>query len=147
MKIDKMNMALIKQIRDGRKSFKQIADELSITENTVRSRMKKMTDEGVLEIAGMVNPEKLIDHHLLIVGIKLKTMDLVNKGREFSKLKGVLNVCVVTGRFDLFLTVLLRQDFNLLDFYTREVSTIEEVACAETFCVYKNYNLKVPYIL
>jgi Lrp/AsnC family transcriptional regulator for asnA, asnC and gidA len=147
MKIDKTNMALIKQIRDGRKSYKQIADELSITENTVRSRMKKMTDEGVLEIAGMVDPEKLFDHHLLIVGVKLKTMDLVNKGREFSKLKGVLNVCVVTGRFDLIMTVLLRPDFNLLDFYTREVSTIEEVDCAETFCVYKNYNLKVPYIL
>jgi len=147
MKIDKMNMAIIKQIRDGRKSYKQIADELAITENTVRSRVKKLTDKGVLEIAGLVNPEALPDHYLLIVGIKLKTMDLVNKGKEFSKLKGVINVSVVTGRFDLILTVLLRKDFNLLDFYTTEVSTVSEVDYAETFFVYKNYNVKVPYIL
>ncbi|HEB10472.1 MAG TPA: Lrp/AsnC family transcriptional regulator [Spirochaetales bacterium] len=147
MKIDKTYMAIIKQIRDGRKSYKQIADELAITENTVRSRVKKLMDEGVLEIAGLVNPDKLPDHYFLIVGIKLKTMDLVNKGEEFSKLKGVVNVSVVTGRFDLILTVLLRNDFNLLDFYTREVSTIAEVDFAETFVVYKNYNVKVPYIL
>jgi len=147
MKIDKTNMAIIKQIRDGRKSYKQIADELAITENTVRGRVKKLIDEGVLEIAGMVNPETLPDHYLLIVGIKLKTMDLVNKGKEFSKLKGVVNVSVVTGRFDLILTVLLRKDFNLLDFYTKEVSTVSEVDFAETFFVYKNYNVKVPYIL
>ncbi len=147
MKIDRTYMAIIKQIRDGRKSYKQIADELAITENTVRSRVKKLTDEGVLEIAGLVNPEKLPDHYLLIVGIKLKTMDLVNKGKEFSRLKGVINVSVVTGRFDLILTVLLRKDFNLLDFYTTEVSTVSEVDYAETFFVYKNYNVKVPYIL
>jgi len=147
MKIDKTNMAIIKQIRDGRKSYKQIADELAITENTVRSRVKKLTDEGVLEIAGLVDPNTLPDHYALIVGIKLKTMDLVNKGKEFSKLKGVVNVSVVTGRFDLILTVLLRKDFNLLDFYTTEVSTIAEVDSAETFFVYKSYNLKVPYIL
>jgi Lrp/AsnC family transcriptional regulator for asnA, asnC and gidA len=147
MKIDKTHMAIIKQIRDGRKSYKQIADELSITENTVRSRVKKLMDEGVLEIAGLVNPETLPDHYLLIVGIKLKSMDLVNKGKEFSKLRGVINVSVVTGRFDLILTVLLRKDFNLLDFYTTEVSTVLEVDFAETFFVYKNYNVKVPYIL
>ena len=147
MKIDKTYMAIIKQIRDGRKSYKQIADELAITENTVRSRVKKLMDEGVLEIAGLVNPETLPDHHFLIVGIKLKTMDLVNKGKEFSKLKGVVNVSVVTGRFDLILNVLLRKDFNLLDFYTTEVSTVSDVDFAETFFVYKNYNVKVPYIL
>lgn len=147
MKIDKTHMAIIKQIRDGRKSYKQIADELAITENTVRSRVKKLMDEGVLEIAGLVNPDKLPDHNFLIVGIKLKTMDLLKKGEEFSKLKGVVNVSVVTGRFDLILTVLLRMDFNLLDFYTREVSTVTEVDSAETFFVYKNYNVKVPYIL
>ncbi len=37
--------------------------------------------------------------------------------------------------------------FGLLEFYTEEVSRIEEVQSVETFVVYKGYNLKVPYIL
>jgi Lrp/AsnC family transcriptional regulator for asnA, asnC and gidA len=81
------------------------------------------------------------------VGIKLNTMNLVKKGEEFSRLKGVVSVAVVTGRYDLILTVLLREDFGLLEFYTQEVDRIEEVSSAETFVVYKGYNLEVPYIL
>jgi Lrp/AsnC family transcriptional regulator for asnA, asnC and gidA len=43
--------------------------------------------------------------------------------------------------------VLLRDDFGLLEFYTQEVDRVEDVATAETFVVYKGYNLEVPYIL
>jgi Lrp/AsnC family transcriptional regulator for asnA, asnC and gidA len=74
-------------------------------------------------------------------------MHLVKKGEEFSKLKGVVSVSVVTGRYDLILVVLLNGGFGLLEFYTEEVSRIEDVQSVETFVVYKGYNLKVPYIL
>jgi Lrp/AsnC family transcriptional regulator for asnA, asnC and gidA len=82
-----------------------------------------------------------------MVGIKLNTMDLVKKGEEFSKLKGVVSVSVVTGRYDLILVVLLNEHFGLLEFYTEEVSRLKDVQSVETFVVYKGYNMKVPYIL
>lgn len=147
MKIDETNLAIIKHLREGRKSFQKIAEELSITENTVRARVNRLTEEGLLDIAGLVDPEVLPGHRLAMVGIKLGTMDLVKKGKAFSKLKGVVSVSVVTGRYDLILTVLLNDDYELLEFYTKQVSTIPDVQSAETFVVYKSYNLKVPYIL
>ncbi len=77
----------------------------------------------------------------------MATMNLVEKGAEFSELKGVVSVSVVTGRFDLMLVVLLKEGFGLLEFYTQEVARIEGVRSVETFVIYKSYNLKVPYIL
>ncbi|UCF97908.1 MAG: Lrp/AsnC family transcriptional regulator [Spirochaetaceae bacterium] len=147
MKIDQTNIGIIKHLQDGRKSYKEIAGDLSITENTVRSRVLQMVQEGVLSITGLIDPEKVPGHRMVLVGIKLNTMNLVKKGEEFSRLKGVVSVAVVTGRYDLILTVLLREDFGLLEFYTKEVARIEEVNSAETFVVYKGYNTKVPYIL
>ncbi len=147
MKIDETNIAIIKHLRDGRKSFKKIAKELSITENTVRARVYRLIDEGILEIAGLVDPDAIPRHRMVFIGVKLDTMDLVRKGDEFSKLRGVVSVSVVTGRFDLIVTVLLKEGFDLLEFYTEEVSHIEDVQSVETFVVYKNYNAKVPYIL
>jgi Lrp/AsnC family transcriptional regulator for asnA, asnC and gidA len=147
MKLDKINIAIIKHLRDGRKSFKKIAEELSIAENTVRARVNRLTKEGILEIAGLVDPEVIPLHRLAIIGVKLKSMDLVKTGEEFSKLKGVISVSVVTGRFDLIATVFLREGFDLLEFYTDEVSRLNDIQSVETFVVYKNYNLKVPYIL
>ena len=131
MKIDRTNLGIIKHLRDGRKSFKEIADDLSITENTVRSRVQQMTREGVLSITGLIDAAKLPGHRMVLVGIKLNTMNLVNKGEEFSRLKGVVSVAVVTGRYDLVLTVLLSEEFGLLEFYTQEVDKIEEVGSAE----------------
>jgi Lrp/AsnC family transcriptional regulator for asnA, asnC and gidA len=147
MNIDKNNLAIIKHLRNGRKSYKKIAQNLSLSENTVRTRVQKLIDEGVLEIKGLVNPESVDGHRAVLVGVKLQSMDLVNKGEEFSKLKGVVSVSVVTGRFDLILIVLLKPGFGLLEFYTEEVSKIKDVQSVETFVVYKSYNLKVPYIL
>ena len=73
MKIDDTHLAIIKNLRDGRKSFKQIADELGVSENTVRARVQKLTDEGILEVIGLVDPEALPGHRLVMVGVKLAT--------------------------------------------------------------------------
>ena len=147
VKIDATNLAIIKQLRDGRKSFKAIAEELSVSENTIRARVTKLVEEGVLEISGVVNPESLPGHSVVMVGVKLQSMDLINKGEEFSRLRGVVSVSVVTGRFDLLLLVLLKEGFGLLEFYTEEIAKIKGIQSVETFVVYKSYHLKVPYIL
>lgn len=147
MNIDKTNLAIIKHLRNGRKSYQKISRDLSISENTVRTRVQKLIEKGILDINGVVNPESIDGHRVVIVGVKLHSMDLVNKGKEFSNLKGVVSVSVVTGRFDLILVVLLKSGFGLLEFYTEEVSRIKDVQSVETFVVYKSYNLTVPYVL
>ena len=147
MKVDELNISIVRHLQEGRKSYKIIAEDLGVSENTVRSRVSKLEEEGVLEIVGLVDPEKVPRHRVVMVGVKLTTMDLVKKGEAFSRVRGVVSVSVVTGRFDLILMVLLKEGFGLLEFYTEEVSRLEGVQSVETFVVYKSYNLKVPYIL
>jgi len=147
MKIDKINIDIIRQMRDGRKSLKKIAHEMNLSENTVRARLNKMIDEGVLEISGLVDPTSIPGHMVVLVGVKLSTMELVKRGEDFKKLKGVVSANVVTGRYDLMLMVLLNENFSLLNFYTEQVSHIKDVQSVETFVIYKSYNLKVPYVL
>ena len=147
MKIDDINIAIINHLKDGRVPFKKIADDLALAEGTVRSRVKKLMDEGVLEITGLVDPEVIPEQSVVMVGVRVKDMNLVKKGEEFSRLRGVISVCVVTGRYDLILMVMLSRDFTILEFYTEEVATIENVSSVETFVVYKSFNLKVPLTL
>ena len=145
MQLDQLNCAILSRLKDGRRSFRQIAEELEVTENTIRSRVNRMIEAGVIEIKALVEPEAIPGGQLAVVGIKLATMDLVKKGEEISRLEGVLSVKVVTGRFDLIIEVLLTEGFGLLEFYTREVSKVTGIDSVETFIVYKSYNNKVPY--
>lgn len=149
MKIDEMNISIIKQLRDGRKSYSAIAEELSVTENTVRSRVNKLIEENVLEITGLVDPESIPSVQIVIMGVKLKTMDLGRKAEEFTRLKGVISAAVITGRYDLLVQVLLNEDeeYSLLKFFTKELVKIAEIQDVETFVVYQAYGLRVPYIL
>ena len=84
MLIDATNLAIITHLKDGRASFKKIAEDLSLAEGTVRTRVKKLMDEGVLSISGLVNPEALPEQQIVMVGVRVKGMDLVKKGVESS---------------------------------------------------------------
>ncbi len=147
MKIDEINISIIRSLRDGRKSFRDIADSLKVSENTVRSRVSKLIDDGVLDISGLVNPDALPNHQVAIIGIKLNNVTMVRDMEKFSKLKGVISISIVTGRYDLLMTVMLKEGFGLLDFYREEMSKMKNIQSVETYIVYKSFNLKVPYLL
>lgn len=147
--MDETNKAIIKQLRDGRKPFSAIADELGITENTVRARVNKLMDEGVLQISGLVNPESIPGLQVVMMGVKLKTLDLEKKAKEFSELRGVISAAVVTGRYDLIVQLVLAEEegLSLLDFFKTELDKIDDIAEVETFVVYQSHNFRIPYIL
>ncbi|WP_422481268.1 Lrp/AsnC family transcriptional regulator [Pleomorphochaeta sp. DL1XJH-081] len=148
-KIDETNKAIIKQLSDGRKPFSAIADELSITENTVRARVNKLMEEGVLQISGLIDPEAIPGLQVIMMGVKLKTLDLGRKAQEFARLRGVVSAVVVTGRYDLIVQVLLGEDegLSLLDFFKKELAKVSEILEVETFVVYQSHNYRIPFIL
>jgi len=142
--MDTTDIAIINELRDGRISFKAVAGRLDLAEGTVRNRVRKLQQEGILDISGLVDPEALPDHSVVMIGVQVQDMDLVKKAEEFSTLRGVISVCVVTGRFDLIVTVMLAKDFGILEFYTTEAVKISNIRSVETFVIYKSFNLKVP---
>lgn len=147
MEMDTINIEIIRQLQEGRKSFKKIATLLDITENTVRARVNKLIDEGILSITGNVDIEAIKGHQILYLGVKLSNMELEKKGKEFLALKGVISAAVVTGRYDIILQVLLSEEYTLLEFITKQLNKVEGVQTVESFVVYKGFDLKVPYIL
>ena len=146
-RLDRLNMSIIGHLQEGRKSFKQISLALGVSENTVKARVRKLEEEGILKIAGYVDPEAMDGHQIVYVGVKLKDMDYLTKGDEISHLRRVVAVGVVTGRYDLILTVHLKSGFGLLEFLSEELGRIDRIESVETFMVYKGFNIKVPYII
>ncbi|WP_347549121.1 AsnC family protein [Pseudalkalibacillus hwajinpoensis] len=54
MILDELDKNLIVCLsHDGRMSFKDIAEELDVTEKTIRLRYKKLVDSGVLKVVAM----------------------------------------------------------------------------------------------
>ena len=149
MKLDETNKAIIKELSNGRKAFSTIAEKIGITENTVRSRVNKLLEDGILQISGLVDPQSIPEMQVVIMGIKLSTLDLELKAKEMLNLKGVFSVVVVTGRYDLIvhLVTSTQDDQSLLNFFKNELSKVKGVSDVETFVVYQSHNYMIPYIL
>ena len=148
-RIDDTNKAIIKALGDGRRPYSAVAEELGITENTVRSRVNRMIDDGILRITALVNPAEMPGIQVVVMGVKLKTMELERKAREFSALRGVFSASVVTGRYDLIVQLQLAEDegLSLLDFFKSELVKVAEVQEVETFVVYQSHQLWIPYCI
>ena len=149
MKLDDTNIAIIRELRNGRKAFSSIADKIGITENTVRSRVNKLIEDGVLQISGLVDPQFIPEMQVVVMGVKLSTLDLEEKAKEMLRLKGVISVMVVTGRYDLIvqLATSAQDDQSLLNFFKNELSKVKGVSDVETFVVYQSHNYMIPYML
>ncbi|MBO4716399.1 MAG: Lrp/AsnC family transcriptional regulator [Spirochaetales bacterium] len=149
MKLDETNKAIIKELYNGRRAFSTIAEKIGITENTVRSRVNKLIEDGILQISGLVNPQYIPEMQVVVMGIKLSTLNLEDKAKEVLKLKGVISVMVVTGRYDLIAQIVTstNDDQSLLNFFKNELSKVKGVSDVETFVVYQSHNYMIPYIL
>lgn len=147
MKLDETNKAIIRQLADGRRSFSAIADEIGITENTVRARVSKLIEDNILQITGLVDPQKIPEMQVELMGVKLNALNLEEKAKEFLKLKGVISAVVVTGRYDIILQIVTStdDDHNLLNFFKKELSKVKDVASVETFVAYQSHNYWIPY--
>jgi len=147
MQIDPLNIAIIRQLRDGRKTAKDIGKEIGVSPNTVRRRIEKLTQAGTLTVTGLVDTGSLPNHLLVIIGINFRTRDLRNKAEEISRLHGVIAAGVVTGRYDVMALVMMNNDNDLLNFHTNEIPKVKGVTFSETYVMYSNVNWNVPYVL
>lgn len=149
VRLDETNKQIIRLLSDGRRPYSAIAEELGITENTVRSRVNKLMEDGVLRITGLVDPGQVPSVQLAYMGIKTATMDLDRKAEELTALTGVVSCSVVTGRYDLMLVVELSEDedSSLLNFFKNELVKVDGIRSVETFLVYQSHKLAVPFLL
>ncbi len=148
IRLDATSLEIIKRLSGARQSLAQIAEELQVSEGTVRNRINKLEEAGVLSRRGLVDVDALPGHMALLVGVKLTNTNFVAKARELESMRGVVSVVVVTGSFDIFLIVMLDEEFGLLEFFNEELPAHSEgLQSTETFVVYKGLNFNLPYVL
>ena len=71
--LDEKDRAIVSILQyDGRTPFTKIADELNITEGSVRQRVKRLIDSGILKIVGIVEPAEMGWHEAGIIGITVQ---------------------------------------------------------------------------
>lgn len=122
---------------DGRTPYTTIAEALGLAESTIRKRVNRLVEEGVVRIVGVVNPLRTGAYALAIVGVHITGANLNTVIEELGRLPEVRYVAVCTGTYDLIVEVVVTSTERLFVFLTETLRSVPGVTGSDTSLVLK----------
>jgi len=132
--LDEIDQHILDAMRkDGRAAFAQIAGKLKVSPGMIRQRYNRLVNMGMLKVVAISNPLQRGFKTMALVGIRTNGIKMLEVADAISKLKEVVYLVVVSGRFDIMAEVICRDHEDLLKFITEKLYAIEGVRESETF--------------
>jgi len=142
LQLDETDRAIIAHLQyDGRMPFTDIAAELGISEGSVRRRVKRLVDSGVLQIVGIVEPQYLDWQAAGMIGVTVQAGQVDAVAHQIAQFPEVSYLFMASGGFDLFVEVYCRDREHLASFLSQKLQRVPGVGRTETFMILKMYKL------
>ena len=134
MTLDRMDEQLVNLlVQDARKSSKVLAKQLHTSSSTVRRRIQRLVERGIIHIVAMPEPHK--------VGLSLEAIIALNVVHEkinlaieaLSNQPSVRWVAATSGRFDVMAYVWLASTDELYNFLENKIGKLEGLKNSDTF--------------
>jgi len=140
--LDETDRAIVARLQyDGRTPFTDIAAEIGVSEGAVRRRVKRLIDNGFLQIVGVVEPRLLDWHAPAMIGVTVLSGEVDSVAHEIAQFPEVTYLFMASGGFDLFVEVYCKDREHLATFLNDKLQQIPGVQRTETFMILKMYKL------
>ncbi len=125
-KIDKIDRAIVELLQeDGRMLSAEIARRIGfVTERTVRYRIQRLSEAGVLKVSAVLKPKALGYHVTADVWLEVEPGEVMNVSQKLMQFDEVNYVACSTGDRDISLQVVARDNIQL---YTTVTETIAKL--------------------
>ena len=140
MSIDKLDLKIIGSLmKNARKPYKEIADELDVSDTTVRKRINQMLDEGIIKQFNVLLDYRKIGRIIkAFIGIRLNPTRLKDVVSHLEDIPDVQVLYRTTGNFDLFLEVIFG-DMEELNTFLENDLNVEGITGTEVTIVIGPY--------
>jgi len=140
--LDETDRAIISYLQyDGRMPYTKIAAELGLTEGGIRRRVKKMIDQGSLQIVGIVRPHDIGLEEASYIGVTVEGRPIDDVAAEISEFHEVTYLFQAAGEFDLFIEVYCEDREHFVNFLNKKLQQIPGVRGTQSFLILKMYKL------
>jgi Lrp/AsnC family transcriptional regulator for asnA, asnC and gidA len=136
--IDDVDRAILHYLQqDGRTPYTTIAAALNVAEGTVRKRVNRLLEDGVLRVVGIINPARMGPQTLAIVGVKIVGSNVDGVIAQLTRLPEVRYLAICAGTYDIILEVVVPSNEALFVFLTKTLRSIPDVIGSDTSLVMK----------
>jgi Lrp/AsnC family transcriptional regulator for asnA, asnC and gidA len=131
--LDDVSKQLVEELQhDGRRSYADLAKSVGLSEAAVRQRVRRLLDDGVMQIVAVTDPVTVGFSRQAMVGIKAQG-DLRGIAKKLSSLPELEYVVLCAGSFDILVELVCEDDEHLLSLLDESIRSIEGVRETETF--------------
>ncbi|KAA0233896.1 MAG: hypothetical protein JJLCMIEE_01115 [Acidimicrobiales bacterium] len=130
-------------VADGRQSNREIARQLGVSDGTVRLRLRRLGDSGMLRICAQIDP--YLTGRVgawAYVAIDLSGADMPRVAAELAAMPEVLILSVTTGDHDLVAFTVAPSRAALVDVVLDEIRAIRGIRTADTAEVTRTVKLE-----
>lgn len=126
--------------KDGRRPFTELAEELKVTEKTIRTRYKNLTENEILNVTGVVNPVAIGIKAGAIILVKVQLSQLEQVIEEVRNVKEVRFISLISGSYQLIIQINVPEQEDLTASLKRitKINGINEMNSLVQLEVYKN---------
>ena len=128
---DRTIIRLLQQ--DARMSYAELSRATGIPESTVRRRMDRLQQRGVIEFSMLADPAGLGYDLRALIGLRIELRRLAEIAATLNAMKEVTFAGFVTGNFDIIIQVVVRSQEALVEFLTVTLARVDGVKSTETF--------------
>lgn len=123
--IDGTDIEIVKKLEeDGRASFREIAEDLDVSEGTVYNRVKGMQKNGIIKGFSVRSDSFKLGKDLeAVIGLRVDGEHLVEVEEELSKKDPVRCVYDVTGEYDVILIARFETRAELNEFVKSTIAS------------------------
>lgn len=126
---------------DGRMPYTMIGEKLGISEGAVRRRVKRLTEDGVMQIVGIVEPRLMDWNAAGMIGVNVQSGQIERAAAEIGDFSEVTYLFMASGGFDLFVEVYCRDREHFVEFLNQKLQQVPGVTRTETFMILKMYKM------
>lgn len=117
---------------DGRCSNREIARQLDVPEATIRYRVRRLTDSGLLKITALVAPEHLGYLLTVVISIQAEAEQINAVAETVSAMPEVMWLVITSGANDIVLTASFQSQDHLYQFLTERLAPVPGIVRSET---------------
>ncbi len=127
--MDEKDKKIIEMLEENsRRPFTEIADELGVTEATIRKRVESLEEEGIIKKYTVeVDPEKLGYNNATLLGLDVEPEKLVEASEKISKIEEVKKIYTCTGDHMIMAKIWTEDNSHLGSLMSDEIGEIDGV--------------------
>ena len=112
--MDAIDVIIVSQLQnDGTLTNAAIAKHVPVSEETVRRRIKRLVEEGLIRVVAIPDPVKLGYETEVLIGAQVESDKITDVADALADMPEITWVTVSTGAYDIFAWAILKSSADL----------------------------------